>query len=110
MTTRMTTIQENPRYTRPALPLRPSLPKHHPRPLKKLPNRPNDQPKISPHPRKKPPRYQRRHRKTLRPNLGNRSKARNLYIRLTSTRKITPKSLEQRLLFTGRSAGLKDAP
>src|SRR5271155_1889122 len=110
MTTRMTTIQENPRYTRPALPLRPSLPNDQRRTLQNLPNRPNDQPKISRHLRKKPPRYQRRHRKTLRPNLGNRSKARNLYIRLTSTRKITPKSLEQRLLFKGRSGGLKDVP
>src|SRR5271155_4575491 len=44
-------------------------------------------------------------RKTLRPNLGNRSKARNMYIRLTSTRNITPKSL-----FKGRSGGLKDVP
>src|SRR5271168_3663107 len=91
MTTRMTTIHENHRYTRPALPLRPSLP--------------NDQPKRSRHLRQKPPRYQRRHRKSLRPNLGNRSKGRNMYIRLTCTRNITPKSL-----FKGRSGGLKDGP
>src|ERR1700678_1699452 len=105
MMTRMTTIHENPRYSRPAIPLRPYLQNDQRRTLQNLPNRPNDQPKRSRHLRKKPPRYQRPHRKTLRPNLGNRSKARNMYIRLTSMRKITPKSL-----FKGRSGGLKDVP